>query len=100
MSAAGLAPAPFAESLRRAHCAHERAADREHICVGECTITRSGVRLECVPCGNGSELLAPAGAEAEGARSVLEAAGVRWMSLTPEAQRDAVDAYASARARR
>jgi hypothetical protein len=87
-----LDPGPFAETLRRAHCAHGQAANPEHVCVGTCTIDRGGVRLECVACGSDSQPLAPSASEARGARAVVEAIGMDWSSLTPEAQRAAVNA--------
>jgi hypothetical protein len=88
----GLNPAPFAEQLRRAHCAHASANDPEHACVGRCTITREGVELNCKLCGNGGESLTPSEGEARDARAVVEAIGMSWSSLTPEAKRAAVAA--------
>lgn len=93
----GLAPGPFAESLRRAHCAHAAAGNPEHVCVGRCTITREGVDLDCKLCGKGGESLAPTETEARGARAVVEAIGMDWSSLTPEAQRAAVTALERSR---
>lgn len=86
----GLAPEQFAEQLRRAHCAHSDGADPGHVCVGTCTITRSGVTLDCKICGGDVQPLAPVGHLAHVARSVIEAAGMTWSLLTPEAQRAAV----------
>lgn len=99
MSPIGLAPGPFAEQLRRAHCAHAASQDPGHVCIGRCTITREGVTLDCAACGQGGELLAPSDGEAADARSVVEAAGVRWLSLSPEAQRAAVEAFERRRTR-
>lgn len=90
--AIGLDPGPFAEALRRAHCAHAAAADPGHACVGRCVITRTGVELDCAACGGEVQDLAPSSFEARGARSVVEAIGMSWSSLTPEAQRLAVAA--------
>lgn len=93
----GLSPEPFAETLRRAHCAHANASFAHHVCVGTCIISRDGVKLECKPCGNGGESLAPSEAEARPARAVVEAIGLSWASLTPEAQRAAVAALGGRR---
>jgi hypothetical protein len=86
----GLDPDTFAQELRRAHCAHEDAGKEHHACVGVCVIERDGVTLTCPACGNGDHLLTEY--ESKLARSVMEAAGVRWSSLAPEAQRAAVEA--------
>lgn len=99
MPTIGLKPEPFAELLRRAHCAHARAADAGHVCIGRCTITRDGVELDCAACGSGGETLAPSEFEAREARAVVDAIGVRWESLTAEAQRAAVDALTKQRSR-
>lgn len=86
----GIAPGPFAEQLRRAHCAHAKAGDPEHACIGRCTITREGIELDCKACGGDVQLLAPDKYEAAAARVVIEAVGMSWSSLTPDAQRAAV----------
>lgn len=41
-----------AELLRRAHCAHNDSKDPEHACIGQCTITRKGIYLDCMLCGD------------------------------------------------
>lgn len=88
----GLPAAPFAEALRRAHCAHANAGDPGHACIGRCTIDRDGVKLDCKACGPGGEPLAPSEFEARVARAAIEAIGMSWTALTPEAQRAAVAA--------
>lgn len=93
----GLAPELFAEQLRRAHCAHAQAADPSHACIGRCTITRDGVTLDCRACGGDVQPLAPVGQLAQAARAVVEAVGLSWSSLTPEAQRAAMMALERAR---
>ena len=90
MSKIGLPPGPFAEQLRLAHCAHDKAGDPSHACIGRCTITRDGIELECKACGGDIQPLAPDRAESAAARAVVEAVGLSWSSLTPEAQRAAV----------
>lgn len=95
----GLSPGPFAEQLRRAHCAHADAEHPGHVCIGRCTITREGVTLDCTACGSGGESLAPRPREAEDARAVVEAAGLQWSALSPEAQRAAVSALDRSRPR-
>ncbi len=88
----GINPGPFAETLRRAHCAHSQAADADHVCIGRCTITREGVELDCKACGSQNEPLSPTDSESRGARAVVEAIGMSWSSLTPEAKRAAMKA--------
>jgi hypothetical protein len=56
------------EAVRRSHCDHPRAADPEHECVGKCTLTREGARLDCALCGGGDALLA----ESAGPRAYLD----------------------------
>jgi len=92
MRRVGLAPEPFAEALRRAHCAHCLASTPDHVCVGKVTIDRDGVDLECNACGDQREPLAPSSPESRDARAVVEAIGMSWSSLTPEVQRAAVAA--------
>lgn len=93
----GLLPGPFAETLRRAHCAHSAAGEPTHVCVGRCTITRDKVELDCKLCGSDHQSLGPSVIEAMPARAVVEAVGMSWDSLTPEAQRAAVSALERAR---
>jgi hypothetical protein len=88
----GLDPNTFAQELRKAHCAHANAGEEHHVCIGTCVIDRDGVQLTCEACGSGDHPLAPQKPEIEPARSVLEAAGISWSSLTPEAQWAAVNA--------
>lgn len=82
----------FAETLRRAHCAHARSGEPDHACVGRVTVERSGTTFDCRACGPGAEPLAPTEFEARRARAVVEAVGLSWSSLTPEAQSRAVAA--------
>lgn len=83
----------LAQELRRAHCSHKDAGAEEHVCVGECTIKRDGVHLDCKLCGKGEELIAPFEFESVAVRAIFAAVGIEWKSLTPEAQRAAVAAY-------
>lgn len=92
MKPIGLAPGPFAEILRRSHCAHQRVDEPNHVCIGRCTITREGVQLDCAACGAGGDQLAPTERESRYARTVVEAIGMSWSSLTPEIQHAAVSA--------
>jgi hypothetical protein len=85
----GLDPDTFAQQLRRAHCAHNDADKDHHVCIGVCVIEREGVSLMCEACGNGNHLLTES--ESKFARSIIEAAGIQWRSLAPEAQRAAVE---------
>lgn len=76
----------FAQDLRVAHCARGAA---DHPCVGTCTITPTGVELQCKICGNGSEPIAPSETldEVRVAKAVLAGLGVDWSTLAPSAQR-------------
>jgi hypothetical protein len=82
----------LAQGLRKAHCS--RDGDELHECVGICTITRTGVQLDCKLCGNDSQLIAPSVLliETTIAKRVLAAVGLEWHALTPERKRAAVDA--------
>lgn len=84
--AQGLQLADFAQTLRRAHCSHADAGEEHHRCIGKCTITNDGVQLDCKACGNDSQPIAPTPHEAKAARAVVEAAGLAWECLTPQAQ--------------
>ena len=79
-----------AQDLRRSHCARD---DRDHECVGEMTIARSEVRLDCRLCGiqcTENRRFAPDPATAR-AKAVVEAAGLRWDSLSEEAKKNAAE---------
>lgn len=90
--AQGLELAKFAQTLRVAHCSHGQAGEENHVCIGKCTITRDGVQLDCKACGDDKQPIAPPPVEAKQARAVVEAVGLSWSSLTPEAQRAACEA--------
>ncbi len=45
----------ISEVIRRGHCSHKDSDKPNHICVGECTITRNGVSLKCTLCGSDDE---------------------------------------------
>lgn len=73
------------EAIRQSHCARE---GHEHECVGECTITRDGIKLRCALCGQDNEMryvslydsyLLPA-------KAILRAAGLNWTALSTDAQ--------------
>lgn len=78
----------FAQAFRRSHCARD---GHEHECVGTCTIAPGEVTLSCRLCGDDRtspcDLVNRQGRE--NARRVLEAAGIHWSSLSPDAQADA-----------
>ena len=78
-----------AQDLRRAHCA--RADKRNHECVGVCVIDRGGTRLSCDLCGVLDRPHEEPEAVVEGrARAIVEAAGMRWESISEEAQEKAI----------
>lgn len=85
LSRRGLDLEGFAQALRVAHCA--KAGD--HPCVGTCTITPSGVELQCKVCGEGREPVAPAESldEVRVAKVALSGLGVDWDAIAPETQR-------------
>lgn len=89
----GLDPDAFAQQLRRAHCAHTDASNSDHECIGSCTITRDGVRLDCAACGPGGEPLELPSYKSTAVRRIFAAVGIDWTSLTLEARRSAVAAY-------
>lgn len=77
-----------AQELRRSHCSRQ---DRSHECVGTVTISRDAVNLSCRLCGvdcKENQRLVPAAA-VDRAKAVVEAAGLRWESLSEDAQRKA-----------
>lgn len=80
----------LAQGLRKSHCA--RGDNATHECVGRMTVTRTGVDLECAPCGSDRQPIAPSELlpETKIAKGVLASVGFDWYALTPEAQRDAV----------
>lgn len=78
-----------AQALRRSHCAKE---DRNHDCVGVCTISRAGIQLDCKLCGDlNHEYEQPADQASVRAEAVVEAVGLKWDNLTDEAKAKAVD---------
>lgn len=78
------------QAIRRAHCSHDKRDDPDHGCAGKCTITAKGVTLECSLCGDDFRERHPLRAEAgERARSIVEAAGVKWTALSDEARQKA-----------
>lgn len=80
-----------AQAVRRSHCSHEERGQPGHQCVGVCKIGPRGVELECGTCGNDTHDRAPDRAPATVlAREILEAAGLQWDALSPDAQARAV----------
>lgn len=47
----------MAEALRKSHCA--RLPGEGHECIGECTLTSTGVKLACRLCGSGGTNYGP-----------------------------------------
>lgn len=78
----------LAQGLRRAHCSNK---ERDHDCVGTCTITVKGIELDCKLCGSDSQPLVALRAtwrrEAERAKKILGVAGLDFDVLAPLTQR-------------
>lgn len=84
----------MAQTLRRSHC--DRPG-QGHECVGEVTIKRGIVCLNCTLCGKGEHMPgwnSNIAFELEGA---FEAAGMDWRALNVEAQVAAIRAVESRR---
>lgn len=73
------------QAIRKSHCSRSEAP---HDCVGSCTITPSGLKLECGLCG--TDLQPAVGFSdqkvAARARTILAAAGLDWDRLGAETQ--------------
>lgn len=79
----------MAQALRRGHCSR---GEEDHACVGKCTITQTGIELDCTLCGKGEHEIARDVASFAGAKlhaiRILDAAGVEYDKLSAETQRD------------
>lgn len=81
------------QAIRRSHCSHDNRDDPDHGCAGTCTITAKGVTLECSLCGDDFRDRYPYRVGAgERAKGIVEAAGVRWDSLSDRARQRAAEA--------
>ena len=78
----------MAMTLHKLYC--DRGGEG-HECVGRCTITANGVKLECALCGKGDDLPME-GRILDKLRRVFQAAGINFDSLSYDAQRAAWDA--------
>ena len=74
------------QSIRRSHCA--AGDDRKHDCLGTCTITPDGIKLECKLCGGDSQVPEPKrfARQYDIAASILRVAGMDIESLSLDAQ--------------
>lgn len=77
----------IAQALRRSHCDRKGS---EHDCVGEVTIKRGEICLDCKLCGKGSEIPDWHGSIATALELVFEAAGISWQSLSIDAKLAAI----------
>ena len=84
------------QAIRKSHCSYDGKDKDTHQCVGECTITRNGVKLSCSLCGTEDRTVLPGTLTkyVPIARKVLYRAGVSWFSLDTEAMADACNALA------
>lgn len=71
----------MAQALRRSHC---NRAGHEHECVGEMTIARGKVCLNCALCGPAEHIPGWCSATDNVLRAVFSAAGINWDCLTLE----------------
>lgn len=78
----------IAQALRNSHC--DRKQDKDHVCVGEMTIKRGEICLNCQLCGKGEEIPGWNHAAAESVKAIFQAAGFDWDSLNMEAKRQSV----------
>ena len=81
----------MAQALRRSHC--DQKDDKSHECVGEVTIKRGEVCLDCKLCGKGGEIPGWNHFTAKLLEKCFEAAGINWGSLGMEARLAAVIAH-------
>lgn len=80
----------IAQAIRDSHCDRKGA---DHQCVGEVTIKRGEVCLNCPLCGKGEQIPHWNDRHAKALRRIFDAAGIDWRCLEFEAQRRAVEQY-------
>lgn len=81
----------MAQAFRRSHCDRK---GREHECVGEVTIKRGHVCLNCPVCGPGDLNEPDWDFKVAGLLDgVFNAAGISWSSLSYERQLDAIKTF-------
>lgn len=70
------------QAIRKSHCDRK---GMEHACVGTCSITPSGVRLECDLCGSCDDVKTSLQSDAaEAIRHIFSVAGIRFDCLSIE----------------
>lgn len=79
-----------AQSLRESHCDRK---GQDHQCVGEMTVKRGIVCLNCPLCGSGEQIPNWNSEHAKACERIFHEAGVEWQCLDFEAQRKAVAEY-------
>jgi hypothetical protein len=77
---------PIEQAIRRSHCAHADRDDAQHQCIGTCTITPQGVKLDCKACGDDNRTIVPSDTlpETRLVRAVLDELGIAYAALSPE----------------
>lgn len=81
-----LEPNSIEQAVRKSHCSN---TGKEHACIGVCTITASGITLDCQLCGKDKRPDLDANDWlVDRASAVMHAAGMRYASLSTEAQRE------------
>lgn len=80
----------IAQTLRQSHCDRR---DNPHECVGEMTIKRGEICLNCKLCGKGEEIPGWNHADAKSLSGVFKAAGIEWECLDLESRRNAIIEY-------
>lgn len=76
----------IAQAVRKSHCSHDKRDDKDHHCIGECTITPQGIKLDCKACGSDVQLIAPSDLNpgTQLIKKVLDALGIDYQCLSPE----------------
>lgn len=79
---------PVEQAIRKSHCSHADKGKESHFCVGTCTITPQGVKLECKACGSEDLPIAPFETlpEVQLVKKLLDALGIDYHMLSPEAK--------------
>lgn len=85
------------EDAMALHARYCDRKDRPHQCVGQATIKRGEVCLDCPLCGKGDHVPLWKAWLVEHAEKILEAAGVQFHMLNREAQTAVLEALKSAK---
>ena len=81
----------MAQALRKSHC--DRRGDESHECVGEMTIKRGEICLDCKLCGKGEDIPGWNHGAAAKLAAIFRAAGIEWDCLDLATKANAVREY-------